>query len=533
MDSFKTNFTELFKSYKILLLVFFLISSFFWFNYDFSNEKGIVITSVSIGSLAEKNGFEIKSNEKLRNLEKIITLNKIEISTQKQFFQILNNITTNNFEILTSKKLYTITNYNWNSTTSKEELLGLSFRNKATSNLKLGIELEGGSKLILKPKKENLTKIEFETTIEILTQRLNKGGLSGTKVSKIEDAFSNERFILIESTSSNKNKIFDLLKQVGNFEAKLGNISVFTGENINNNGLGVNQFEGCDEQIVCTYSFIVSIDDNGTNQFYEAAKKNQIVNGALKDRIYFYLDGIEITNLSVSSVFKYQKIRTPQISITGDSHSQKNEANLLAIDEADKLKLILKTGPLPTELEVISSYTISSSLSEEFLNNSILIGVISLFLVSLIIAIRYQKPIIFFGVFIALISEIVIILGVSSLLSWLITIDLVAIGGLIAAIGTGVDDQIIINDEYFRKKNKQEKSKSKIKKAIVVVMLAYITTLAAMLPLSFAGLELIKGFSIMIILGITIGVFITRPAYDYFLRIVTTTKKERLEEDEE
>ncbi len=37
----------------------------------------------------------------------------------------------------------------------------------------------------------------------------------------------------------------------------------------------------------------------------------------------------------------------------------------------------------------------------------------------------------------------------------------------------------------------------------------------------------------MIIVGITIGVFITRPAYAAMLRIMMTTRKRREEEDKE
>ena len=44
-------------------------------------------------------------------------------------------------------------------------------------------------------------------------------------------------------------------------------------------------------------------------------------------------------------------------------------------------------------------------------------------------------------------------------------------------------------------------------------MVAYFTGVAAMVPLLFAGAGLLKGFALTTIIGISIGVFITRPAF--------------------
>ena len=144
---------------------------------------------------------------------------------------------------------------------------------------------------------------------------------------------------------------------------------------------------------------------------------------------------------------------------------------------------------------------------------------------SLLITLRYKKIFLFSIVLFALVTELIIVFGVAALLK--VTIDLATIGGLIAAIGTGVDDQIIITDEYFRKDKKYLRSKSKIKNAFFVVLVAYCTTFFAMVPLIFGGLKILQGFAFMILIGITVGVLITRPAFSELLRIFTTTKEER------
>ena len=60
-------------------------------------------------------------------------------------------------------------------------------------------------------------------------------------------------------------------------------------------------------------------------------------------------------------------------------------------------------------------------------------------------------------------------------------------------------------------------------------MIAYLTTLAAMVPLYFAGLKILQGFAFMIIIGVTVGVLITRPAYAAYLRIMMTSREKRRE----
>ena len=106
-------------------------------------------------------------------------------------------------------------------------------------------------------------------------------------------------------------------------------------------------------------------------------------------------------------------------------------------------------------------------------------------------------------------SEIVIILGVASMIGW--DLDLPSIAGILAAIGTGVDSKIIILDEA--RQSKFLSIKQRMKRAITIILGAYFTALAALMPLLWAVAGLFKGFAITTIIGITTGVLITRPAF--------------------
>ncbi len=108
---------------------------------------------------------------------------------------------------------------------------------------------------------------------------------------------------------------------------------------------------------------------------------------------------------------------------------------------------------------------------------------------------------------------------VAAFIGW--NIDMAAIAGILVAIGTGVDDQIVITDETLKGETATVYNwKEKVKRAFLIIMLAYLTVVVAMIPLIFAGAGLLKGFAITTIIGVTIGIFITRPAYSAFVEII-------------
>lgn len=526
-DSFKTKIVDILLNWRIILLIFFLMISIVSIGYKLDN-SGVVINGVIPGSAAEEAGVIYNKETSLGELEKIISINGVNINSEEDFYNSISNLSVNTtVNLITEKDSYNIL-------LQEGEDLGLSVTKTPTSNIRLGIELEGGSRLILKPTL-NLTENEFNLLIDNLQSRLDVFGASGTKVNKLEDAFSNEKYVIVESISSNKNDIFELIKRQGEFEAKIGNTTVFTGQNVQRvlNDPSHEVLQGCSETgegFRCTYSFSVEIDEEGAEKFYQETQKLSVTGSYLSEKVSFYLDGNEITSLNIASSFKYQKVKSPQITVSGNDMPTRDLAVQSAQREMEFLQAILSTQSLPSDLEVVQSYSISSSLGKTLLENAIIVGLTSVLLVTSIVALRYRRFEIFGGIFIALIAEVIIIFGISAFLK--LSIDLAAIGGLIAAIGTGVDDQIIISDEYFRKHNKKLTSRKRIKNAIYIIMIAYFTTLAAMIPLYFAGLKILQGFAFMIIVGVTVGVLITRPAYAAYLRIIMTTRKERKEEEE-
>ncbi|MBN2014849.1 MAG: hypothetical protein JW778_06680 [Candidatus Altiarchaeota archaeon] len=183
-----------------------------------------------------------------------------------------------------------------------------------------------------------------------------------------------------------------------------------------------------------------------------------------------------------------------------------------AKNSRDETKILLSSGNLPAKAVVESKSEFPSSLGEKFLEYSFIIGLIAILTVAAMIYLRYRALFIVVPTIITGLSEILIILGVAALVNW--ELDLPAVAGILAAVGTGVDDQIVITDETIRREREQRKVVNlleRIRRAFFIIFTAAATTIAVMLPVF--SIQALKGFAFMTSIGVLIGVFVTRPAY--------------------
>jgi preprotein translocase subunit SecD len=191
--------------------------------------------------------------------------------------------------------------------------------------------------------------------------------------------------------------------------------------------------------------------------------------------------------------------------------------------ERDENRILLSSGNLPAEAVVESKSQFPASVGEKFLEYSFIIGLISLVTVALVIYLRYREVNIVLPTMFTGLSEIIITLGVAALLNW--EMDLPGVAGIIAAVGTGVNDQIIINDEALKKRKEEDKDTNifaQIRRAFFIIFTAAATIVAVMVPLF--SIQALKGFAFMTIIGVFIGVFLTRPVYAKFVEAVREGK---------
>ncbi len=218
--------------------------------------------------------------------------------------------------------------------------------------------------------------------------------------------------------------------------------------------------------------------------------------------------GEDIANMDKASVDQAEKFSNLVIrGFAGDADTAQSELRGLAT--------LLESGSLSVPVESVSKETISPLLGESFLFNAALIAFVALLVVAIVLYIRYRYLQLIIPMVFTALSEVILILGFAAMIHW--NLDLAAVAGILAAVGTGVDDQIIITDELSRKGKAAESGSlvTRISRAFFIIMAAAATTIATMSPIIFLGFGLGKlvGFAITTIAGVIIGVFITRPAF--------------------
>ncbi|QIB75854.1 preprotein translocase subunit SecD [Halogeometricum borinquense] len=202
----------------------------------------------------------------------------------------------------------------------------------------------------------------------------------------------------------------------------------------------------------------------------------------------------------------------------------------LSMSEAQQVAINLRAGALPAKLDLsgedggTTSY-ISSGQGASFKIDSLITGIIAVLAVSGVVFVRYSDVKVAAPMIVTALSEVVILLGFAAAIGY--PLDLSVIAGFIAVIGTGVDDLIIIADEVMAEGDVSSRRvfKSRFRKAFRVIGAAAVTTIIAMSPLAVLSLGDLQGFAIFTILGVLVGVLITRPAYGDILRALTTNDR--------
>jgi len=209
------------------------------------------------------------------------------------------------------------------------------------------------------------------------------------------------------------------------------------------------------------------------------------------------------------------------------------------LDEArsdlEELTILLESGSLPTPVKTISKETISPSLGDSFLSNVLLMAILAGIIVSAIIVIRYRTLKLAIPIIITGLSEIIIMMGFLALIQR--PLDLAAFAGLIAAIGTGVDSEIVIVDEILGKsKTAHESLIQRAKAALFIIATSAFTVIGIMGPIvlfarNLPGLDKLYGFAIVAIVGALIGIIITRPAFTKIVEMIVHGKEREEHKD--
>jgi preprotein translocase subunit SecD len=565
---------RLLTSVRVIILLVFLVLAVVAMHPN-PYRKGVAIRNVITNSSANLAGIQSpKPNTPPMSREVIVAINNKVVSDVKDYSDALSNIRTNvSIQVRTNKGVYRVVpkekieTIELNETEEKvieetvevnktvngsilkvnetntrvievpktevvilgPEDLGLRVYDAPTTNIRKGLDLQGGTRVLLQPE-ERVNQNDMENLIDVMKERLNVYGLSDLIIRQAGDLSGNQ-YILVEIAGATEEEVRNLLARQGKFEAKIGNESVFKGGNDvtyvcrSADCAGIDPLQGCGtsgDQWLCRFRFSISLSPEAAQRQAQETSQLTVVTEDkqqyLSENLVLFLDDSPVDELRIGAELKGKAETNIQISGSGAGINQQ-EAAVNALQNMKRLQTILITGSLPYKLDIVKTDTISPVLGEEFVKNALLVGVFSILVVSIIVFIRYRKWQVSVPMIFTLASEVIILLGVAALIGW--NLDLAAIAGIIIAVGTGVDHKILITDETLTGEAKRIFNwKERIKGAFFIIMGAYLTTTFAMVPLIFAGAGLLKGFAIVTIIGVSIGVLITRPAFASIIEIL-------------
>ncbi|AKB73149.1 preprotein translocase subunit SecD [Methanosarcina mazei] len=353
--------------------------------------------------------------------------------------------------------------------------------------------------------KEGVSTETRDLTRDILNDKLNSMGLKDIPVRTVGD-----EYILIDFAGIDLATAKEIAEKPGKFEIRIqttGNETqhVLYGDSIQSVGIPTYH----DEQWHTPFT----LKEDGARALQKVALETGAVDNPDAHYLIMYLDGEEIYGapLSYSAA---AKLREGPIYSWEASTGTDEDAKV----QATALQVHLRAGALPVNVELVGSGHVDAGLGSQFKIEAVIAGFVSLLAVAAVVYYRYRRPEILIPMVGTSTSEVIMILGVAAAIGW--QLDLAAIAGVIAAIGTGIDHLVIITDEvlYEGKLPPTKVFLSRIGKAFAIILGAAATNIIALSPLVVMGFGSLKGFAITTIIGVFIGVVFARPVYGVVIK---------------
>ncbi|MEG0072965.1 MAG: protein translocase subunit SecD [Clostridia bacterium] len=362
---------------------------------------------------------------------------------------------------------------------------------KSAKKIQTGLDISGGVSIVYEADTDKVvTDTDLNKAVEVLRKRLEGKNIYDATTR----ADSSKGYIYLEIPADIKGKA-DPLKVVEGldktaiiqFKDEQGNVILagtdvasaeFSEDPVDNSGLP-------EPHVVLKFS------EEGRKKFREATKKN------VGKQILIFLDDQQI-----SDPFVNQEIDSPSAIITlGGKEVNAKRA------EAKQLSMLISSGALPFSLKVINKEFVGPTIGQQALEVSILAGGIALALVIIFMLCVYRVP----GIVSALSLITYTALFLLLLAATGITLTLPGIASLILSIGMAVDANVIIferlKEEIKIGRSVEKAFENSFSKALTAIIDGNITTLIIALFLYIFGIGTIKGFGMVLGVGVLLSMF--------------------------
>jgi preprotein translocase subunit SecD len=354
---------------------------------------------------------------------------------------------------------------------------------------------------------QGVSKDTADMVKRILENKINSLGTQSATINPLTGLNGVTHYIRVELAGVSLAQAKEIVGKQGKFEIRIhttGNETdhVLFGDSITHVNIPSQNPPGSDKWGV---SFTLS--DAGAAAFQEAAIKSGAVSDPDNHRLQMILDNVVVYDAPLSPDLANELQTKPVREMYASTGM--GDAGL---EEAKNLEIHLRAGALPVDVSVAGAGYTPAAMGDYYKMMIFVMFLVAILAVGLVIYYRYREPAIVLPMVGTNLAEVIILIGVAS---WIVQFDLATIAGIIAVLGTGIDQLVVITDEILHEGKVPSKGlyMKRYQRAIGIIVVAAATVVIAMLPLALMDLGTLRGFAIVTILGVLIGVIVTRPAY--------------------
>ncbi len=230
--------------------------------------------------------------------------------------------------------------------------------------------------------------------------------------------------------------------------------------------------------------------------------------GALMATVFIEQKATDKTRPDGSTIFETKKTVANMATIQTQLGSSFRITGIDNPTEAHNLALILRAGALIAPIKIAEERTIGPSLGQQNIDSGMKAMIFGMTAVLIFIAIYYNV----FGLIadFALICNLLFLVGVMSVIPGAV-MTLPGIAGIVLTLGMSIDANVLIferiREELKKGSNVQVAINEGYGKAFVTILDSNLTTLATALVLFAVGTGSVKGFALVLMIGIVCSLF--------------------------
>jgi preprotein translocase subunit SecD len=366
-----------------------------------------------------------------------------------------------------------------------------------TVETKLGLDLEGGLRVVYQAQPvegKAPTQADMAVIRDIMEQRVNAVGVAEPVV-QTQGA---DRIVVELPGVDNPQVVRDLVGQTGRVEfvpippgsqvAQGQAIDLeqypplFSGDQVSSAAASTDQFGGL--------AVAFTLKSEGAALFADYTSNN------VGNQFAIVLDG---------TIVSAPVIQSPITS--GEGQITAGGAGGFSADEANGLITVLRYGSLPFPVQEAAYETIAPTLGDAFLQQGVLAALVGILLVALLMVLHYRLPgLVAVG---ALAYYTILVLAIFRIIP--VTLTLAGIAGFVLSVGMAVDANILIfermKEELRAGKSLAAATEAGFNRAWNSIFDSNVSSLITATILFTVGTSVIRGFALVLIIGVLISMF--------------------------